>query len=373
MNDSRPDAAPTVETALVKAFPCTSCGAKLAFKPGSSALTCPYCGAANRFEAEPADVEELDFSHYLKLMGDQQPHESQAAVKCPGCGAEQTLPKEIALGECSFCRAPLSSSTYALRTIKPRALVPFAIDRRQAQERFRNWIGSLWLAPGKLKKYAQSDAGLRGVYVPYWTYDCQTASDYLGERGEDYYEDETVWVRNAQGQDEQQTRRVLKTRWFRASGHVERFHDDILVLASKSFPKELDAPLSGWKLDALVPHQPEYLAGFQTEAYQVGLADGFREAKPVIDGQVVAAVRADIGGDRQRVQQIRTDYSGITFKHILLPLWISSYRFNDRPYRFMINAQTGEVRGESPKSFWKILFLVLGIILALAILVRMLR
>ena len=65
-------------------------------------------------------------------------------------------------------------------------MIPFQVDRGRAQEEFRKWVQGLWLAPGELKRYAQSDAAMTGTYLPFWTYDCRTASDYQGERGEDY-------------------------------------------------------------------------------------------------------------------------------------------------------------------------------------------
>ncbi len=120
-----------------------------------------------------------------------------------------------------------------------------------------------------------------------------------------------------------------------------------------------------YNLKGLVPYQPEYVSGFQAEAYQVGLKDGFPVAKQQIDAAVAQLVRGDIGGDQQRIHRIDTRYDDITFKHVLLPVWISAYRYRDKVYRFLVNGQTGEVAGESPKSWWKIAFLVLGILAVL--------
>ena len=44
------------------------------------------------------------------------------------------------------------------------------------------------------------------------------------------------------------------------------------------------------------------------------------------------------------------------FKHILLPIWIASYRYNDKVFRFLINGQNGQVQGEAPYSWVKIFF-----------------
>jgi hypothetical protein len=289
-------------------------------------------------------------------------------VKCGKCGAEQTLGGSLFAGHCTFCGTAIVSKSYASRRIKPKSIVPFQVDRKRAAESFRKWVKGLWLAPGDLKKYAQSDAGLTGVYLPYWTYDCQTGSDYTGERGDDYYTNETYTTTNSKGESVVQTRRVKHTRWTPAAGHVDKFHDDVLVMASKSLPENISQSVMRFELKALVPYQPAFVSGFKAEAYQVGLKDGFATAKVAIDEAVHDLIRRDIGGDQQRVHHVSTRYSDVRFKHVLLPVWISAYRYRDKAFRFLINGQTGEVSGESPKSWWKIGFLVLGILIVLFLL-----
>jgi len=73
-------------------------------------------------------------------------------------------------------------------------------------------------------------------------------------------------------------------------------------------------------------------------------------------------IRWDIGGDEQRIHSKTTYYENITFKYILLPVWISAYRFKDRNFQFLVNARTGEVQGERPYSWIKITLAVLLVI-----------
>lgn len=355
------------DTAFVKTFPCAGCGAKLSFAPGTRELKCEYCGTANAIAGNDARVEELDFDTYLKALEGKMEVEEVEEVRCDKCGAEQSMAGHLFAGHCTFCGAAIVSKSYASRRIRPKSLVPFQVNRERAADAFRRWVRGLWLAPGDLKKYAQSDAGLTGVYLPYWTYDCSTASDYAGERGDDYYTTETYTTRNSAGESVTQTRRVKHTRWSPVSGHVDKFHDDVLVMASKSLPANITDSVMRFNLKGLVPYQPEFVSGFQAEAYQVTLREGFPIAKQSIDEAVRSLVRRDIGGDQQRIHSVSTRYSEVKFKHVLLPAWISAYRYRDKVYRFLINGQTGEVSGESPKSWWKIAFLVLGILVVLFI------
>ena len=199
-----------------------------------------------------------------------------------------------------------------------------------------------------------------GIYVPYWTYDADTASAYRGERGTVYYVTKTVMRDGKPKQVREQ-----RVRWRRASGQVARFFDDVLVLASKSLPKRFTDALEPWDLTQLLPYQKEYLAGFRAEAYQIDLEAGFTEARAKMDRQIERDVRFDIGGDRQRIHRIDTQVSDVTFKHVLLPVWLAAYKFRGKTYRFVVNGQTGRVQGERPWSPWKIaIAVVLGLIVA---------
>jgi hypothetical protein len=147
---------------------------------------------------------------------------------------------------------------------------------------------------------------------------------------------------------------VAKVRWTPVAGRVARFFDDVLVLASRSLPQGYTQALEPWDLTRLVPYAPELLAGFRAEGYTVGIEDGMAEARGHMDRMIERDVRFDIGGDRQEIHAIETEVSAVTFKHILLPVWAAAYRYRGRSYRFVVNGQTGTVKGERPWSAWKI-------------------
>ncbi|MEM7795354.1 MAG: hypothetical protein AAF579_13010, partial [Cyanobacteria bacterium P01_C01_bin.118] len=255
-------------------------------------------------------------------------------------------------------------------TLAPSALIPFSVGRKVALTNLREWLAFRWdwkdlkaiFLPGQLKQLAQNKV-LAGVYLPFWIYDTQTDSQYQGERGTHYY----VTRKTKDG-----TKRVCKTRWRRVSGHVSRFFDDVLVPATKAIDHQTlkrlwpEAPVSKLK-----PYSAEYLAGFKAQRYEIPVKEGFESAKAAIADKVRSDVRADIGGDDQRIHSVSTNYSQETFKHILLPLWMATYRYGGKTYQVMINAQTGAVLGERPVAAWKVavavaiaLIILIGIVLA---------
>jgi DNA-directed RNA polymerase subunit RPC12/RpoP len=349
-------------TTAQRQFPCSHCGAMLLFEPGKDCLACPYCGTQNPIPHSHDLVREQDFLSQLDSAPGRQDLVDAVTVHCTTCGAETTLGPNVTAGRCPFCGSPIVTQGTSRQLIRPKSLLPFAIAREVAQRLFAQWLGSLWLAPSDLTKRAQSSGGLSGVYIPAWTYDCHTDSQYTGERGDDYWDTETyTTVEN--GKTVTRTRQVRRTRWHGVSGEVADDFDDLLVLASQSLPAKQAAALEPWDLQHLVAYQDEYLSGFVAESYQIDLAGGFERAKQLMQPTIESTIRSDIGGDHQRIASVHSTYGAITFKHLLLPLWISAYRYQGKTYRFLINARTGEVQGERPWSAVKIACLVIAILL----------
>jgi hypothetical protein len=121
-------------------------------------------------------------------------------------------------------------------------------------------------------------------------------------------------------------------------------------------------------LKALRPYQPSYLSGFAAERYSLGLEEGFKVAEARMADEIEDAVRNDIGGDEQRITSMRVRHLRVRFKHLLLPLWISSFRYKGKVFRFIVNARTGEPAGERPYSAAKIAVTVLAALAAAGIL-----
>ena len=352
-------------------YPCPGCAADLEFDPKVGQLKCPYCGTEVSVPQENVvrRIRENDFHAYLTPDASRLARLAENAVEvaCESCGAvTEFTPPEVA-GFCPFCAAKIVAQPIAANPlIAPEALLPFAVPKKDAQVAIKRWLGSRWFAPSALKNMARQD-GIAGVYLPHWTYDSQTQSRYRGERGEHYWETERYSETDEKGQIVWKERQVQKTRWYPASGTVERFFDDLLIPASRAVNPKRVQDLSPWDLQALVPYEPAYLAGFRAQRYQVDLGTGFESAKEIMSGVIHSDVCSDIGGDEQRVHNIQTAYSDETFKHILLPIWIAAYRFEGKVFQVLINARTGEVQGERPYSIWKIAGVVLFVIAAIAL------
>ena len=339
---------------------CTNCGAILRYSPNASAIACPYCGSENKIEQKSEQeitdaTKELSYLDFLKHNKDKGVKIEVKTVKCTGCGAVSTLKPNLTSDVCGFCGTSLVLENGGISSVvKPKAMLPFKIEQKKGLELFQQWIADLWFAPNDLVKAARTNEKLKGMYLPYWTYDANTYSEFSGERGvnrTEYYTD---------SEGNQQSR--IRTDWFPVSGDLTKDFDDVLVIATNSLPQDYTQALEPWDLKDLAPYDDRYISGFQTEMYQVEIEQGFERAKKRMEDQIEDDIKRKIGGDQQRIHRLNVDYDNITFKHILLPIWICSYLYNGKVYRFLINGRTGEVQGERPYSWIKIALLVIAVI-----------
>ncbi len=348
-------------------FPCHTCGADLRFDPQTMQLVCDHCGATEAVDENPwksGAMRELDFQAAIAEKIPDSEFEETRVTSCENCGAQVEFLDEEHAKECPFCATPLVIGTGAHRQIKPKGVLPFAIPEGDARKAMNKWLGRLWFAPNGLQQFARAGRQMQGIYVPYWTFDADTKSTYRGQRGDAYTEMRMVSV-VVNGKRTMQSRPVTKIRWSRVSGRVARFFDDVLVLASHSLPKKHTDAIAPWDLSALEPYAPEYLAGFRAEGYAVDLEDAFTEAREIMDRRIVRDVKFDIGGDRQRIDELHTTVADVTFKHVLLPVWLAAYKYRGESYRFVVNARTGAISGERPYSTIKIVFAVILAVLGI--------
>ena len=348
-------------------FPCPSCGSDLRFLPGTSLLKCPHCGTEVAIPERRGGIPELDLRTAAENALPPSELETTLVARCQSCGAQIEFDPGQHAAECPFCASPIVTDTGPHRQIKPQAQLPFLLTEDEARAAMNRWLGRLWFAPSDLKKYARAGRAMNGIYVPYWTYDAETRSRYAGQRGTVYHETQRVPVM-ANGKREMVTQQVAKVRWAPVRGEVARDFDDVLVLASRSLPKRFTDALAPWDLSALSAYEPQYLAGFRAEGYGIPVEEAYGEAKQVMNAVITNDARADIGGDRQRVTELETDVGRLTFKHVLLPVWMAAYRYRGRSFRFVINGRTGAIEGERPYSRTKIALAILaGLLIAVLI------
>lgn len=353
---------------------CQGCGAILAYQPGTSFLKCTYCGTENQIvesDLTTREISPVDYDEFTAAM--QDIHDARftitaEVVHCQNCGANSTLDPHVTADLCAFCASPLVIDHQEKRVVKPHGLIPFFIEENKAFPLFKKWAGGLWFAPNDFKRiFSAQNNRLKGVYIPFWSYDAEANSSYKGQRGEYYYVTRTR--RTADGKTESYEEQ--QTRWYYASGDVFNRFKDVLVSASTSLPNDFASKIGPWNMEYLKPFNDQYLSGFIAETFSIDHVAGAHAAKGIMDDEIANTVRADIGGDTQSIDDIDSVYENIRLKYILLPVWLSAYRYKGKSYQIMVNAFNGKVYGQRPYSFWKIAFLVLFVIILVVLFSQM--
>lgn len=346
---------------------CTNCGAELLYAPGTTELQCDYCGYAQEIPQSKSEFEEVELKPYLEALGSQSHSMELSLILCKNCGASQHIEENYKSLQCIYCGSPLILQDQRNEEwILPGAIIPFQIDQDKAHQIFKKWVDSLWWAPNKLKKASLSAENTKGLYCPYWTFDAQLHADYTGQRG-DYYYVSVPYTTRVNGRTVTKTRQERRTRWSPAFGSISGFVDDTLIVASKQNAGMIPSKVARWNLKDLQAFNTAYLAGFITEKYTIPLKDGHLEAKEEARNIADRWARQHIGGDTQRILTLDMQLSEETFKHVLLPVYISTYFYKSKAYHFYVNGQTGSISGDRPYSFWKIFLFVVFILLIIAV------
>jgi hypothetical protein len=346
---------------------CPSCGAQTAYAPGTTSLTCASCGTQLEIAASTATIREHSLDEWTARHGTVEVASLGAHVlRCQGCGAT-TETADLA-GTCQFCSGALIAVEHPEGLVHPEAIVPFQVDRSGAQEAFRTWVRSRRFAPNALKKVGSAE-GLHGTYVPHWTYDAHTETDYEGQRGDYYYVTVSHQVSDGKGGTRTETRQERRTRWSHASGHVARSFDDVVVVGTHRLDADKLEKMGPWELAEAKPFQPEYLTGYSALRYDVDPTEGSEQARQQMRGVIEDDCERDIGGDEQRVSDMDVTYSQAMFKLMLMPLWIATYLYGGKSWQVMVNANTGEVVGERPWSVPKIVAAVLVALVVIGVIV----
>ena len=261
---------------------------------------------------------------------------------------------------CDACGALLVEPVDGAERLAPDAAAPFAVDESGARAAFTHWLSSRRFAPKALR--SARPAALDQVYLPYWSFAAHCVSDYSGERGVTQYRTVVTTRVDSEGKSETSTDLESYTEWSRASGRVQRSFAAVVVPGCSLLPRKLPH----WPLDAVAPLGQNAEPGARPIAYDLDPAAGFEKAKERMSRQIERDVRADIGGDDQRVHRVTTAYSRETYSLMLLPAWLVTYGIQDRARSALVNGVTAKVVGDRPYSRLKISLLV-GALAALLI------
>ena len=354
------------DTSAISKFACPACGGEANWNPAKQKLICPFCGVESpaKLDAATGGVVEHDLVVAMRGIGDDARgwKADKRQVRCQSCNAISVFDPKRQAQNCEFCgSAQLVPYEEVKPAFRPESVLPFTVSESTARDRIRQWYGKLWLAPNALKRRALTDT-VKGLYLPYWTFDAQADAQWTADAGHYYYTTETY---TEGGQT--RTRQVQNVRWEPAAGSLSQFFDDDLICASVGVHPALLRGIEPFPTATLKPYDAGYVAGWVVERYQIDLLGAAQEARAVMDAKVQALCAQAIPGDTFRNLVVHTSYARQTFKHILAPVWLMSYTYGAKSFQCVQNGVTGAIQGEYPKSLWKIALIVVAIFIGMVL------
>lgn len=356
--------AQTVSTIEETDKKCPSCGGVMDFDPATGGLSCPYCGHTEEIPAMDTgseSAEELALEEADKVSNCDW-GVSKKTVICKACGAESVYDALEISAVCPFCGSNQVMEAADKDTMAPGGVVPFQISDKQASDLFKSWIRHRWFCP-KLAKESAKAKNFKGIYLPFWTFDALTQSVYRGEFGRD----------KVKHKPDGKTQ--VETTWHSVRGNHEEFFDDELICAATSHNQSMIMGLEPYNTADNKAYRPEYVAGFAAERYAIGIKEAWQMAKESIKyklrGNIERRIIRENKADRVRNLQVDSSFSKLTYKYLLLPVWISSYKYKEKVYQFMVNGQTGKVSGKTPISVPKVVITAVAVVLIFILLVML--
>lgn len=346
-------------TELTRTYPCAACGGQLVFDIDSQQLRCPSCGNYSPLSVARAPVSARDLRHAMEELRTAQAVTAgpqvtgDREVKCQNCGGTTTFVGSLTATRCPYCATPIQREDVynAPARLPVDGVVPFRVDEKSARERVERWVSGRWFAPNAFKKYKRLGS-LASVYHAYFTYDADVQTWYRGERGVEYQE--RYW-------DDGEMKTRTKVRWYPAGGEVGNQFADLPVLANDTDDRAKVAELEPWPIAEATTYSPEYLAGHLARTYDRDAEQMFPEARGRMEKVIEETVRHDIGGDRQRIHDLRSTWNSLAYKHVLLPIWLLTVMYANKPFQVYINGLTGEVVGARPWSKVKLAALIIAV------------
>lgn len=335
-------------------FSCPGCGGTMTFSPLKQSLLCSYCGNTVVIEESSDDITEYSLDEAESLASHNWGNDNRV-VLCKSCSGKTVIDITNISANCIFCGSTHVVDIDLDEGIKPETMIPFKVHKKQSRELIGKWIKRKFYAPKDLRKKQNLDK-LHSLYIPFFTYDSNTSTAYTGRKGTYYYVSRTRTVNG-----KTKTVRERRTRWRNVSGVYSNYFDDVLVNASSKLDDALIYKMNSFNLNELVTYDSAYLAGHQAERYSITLNEGWIRGKNEVDELINSGIRSQVGGDEFRLSSKSTNYGDILFKHVLLPVWITSYEYKKTLYNVYINGQTGNVVGKYPKSVVKIIMTVIAL------------
>lgn len=322
-------------------YKCPNCAAAIIFDSESQQFKCESCDSV--FSQDQLDAAALanttsGQSAQSYNWSDSESTDNLDDVNtyvCNFCGAQIITDSTTAASECPYCNSPIIITDQVSGGIKPDFIIPFKMQKEHAVNALKNFYKGKILLPKTFKDNNRIKE-IKGVYVPFWLYDCEIGADMV-------YDATRVrhWSDSKANYTETSYYKVLR------SGNMtfEKIPVDGLSKMDDSY---MDA-IEPFNYSEMVPFNQGYLSGFVADRYDVDLDQSTHRATERIENTAADVIRSTVTG--YTTVNLNSKNVGVingNAKYALFPVWLLNTKYNDKMYTFAMNGQTGKLVGELP-------------------------
>jgi predicted RNA-binding Zn-ribbon protein involved in translation (DUF1610 family)/predicted heme/steroid binding protein len=269
--------------------------------------------------------------------------EDRQQLECGNCGAEILLAPKALTHTCPFCgSSQVVQTQFKNDKMRPRYLIPFKVEVQQAKSIILEWLDSSWMTPGDLKQRAGLDE-LTGIYLPYWSFSATCSADWKAQVGHTRYYTDSKGNRRS------------RTVWKWESGRVHEPIQNLLVPGTNKLNVHLLEEITQFNLADLVEYDPAFIAGFNAQTYDVELDSAWGEGRRRMGEMTKRACKKQASTNKIRNFSMNMDFDDETWRYVLLPVYLTTYRYEDETFQVKVNGQMGEITGQRPVDWRKVI------------------
>ncbi len=339
----------------VVSYKCPCCGAGIAFDSAKQRFKCDFC--LSEFTKEQLEAQTPEETPAEESRADDAENgefcEQMLSYSCANCGAEVFADKDTVADFCYYCHNPIVCDGRLTGQLRPHKIIPFAFDKKQAEERFLTFAKKKKFVPKDF--FSQSHAEqIRGVYFPFWLTDADVSAR-VSARGDKV----RIW-RTGDKQYTETSHYAL----FRAGDiHFE----DVTTAAYSAENKQMLEGILPFPSDALRDFSMTYLSGFLAKKRNIEREKVADEVKARINGYSETLLMNTINGYTAVVPSgVQVQANKLTWDYALMPVWILTYvqkgkqGKKDKVYTYALNGHTGKIYGELPLGMDRLAALFFG-------------
>lgn len=322
------------------AYQCPCCGAPLAYSRRSGKLKCKACENSYELDALEAmntssEQGGIQFDMPSETFDAQEAAQMRSYI-CQACGAELMTEETTTATECPYCGSPTILPERIEGGVKPEKVIPFIVEKEQAQQMFEDYFKGKKLLPNVFLNSRNRIAEMQKLYVPYWLFDCRAGGSVTYNAQKKHTHREGDW-------EVTYTEHYLVSR----SGMMDFAH--IPVDGSAKLDNKITESLEPYDMSDAVDFAPAVLAGALADHADVESADCEERARARVESSMEQALRNTVSGYTSVTPSTKNFYTeNGSVTPVLMPVWLITTEKEGNTYTFAINGQTGKLTCDVP-------------------------